>query len=205
MRADNAELFTATVPLRKGFNTGPTDVRQAQTVNLGHGRIEKRTLTASSHLQGLSDWPGLAQVFRTNGTPSWLPAKTRGEVVYGVTRLPPQAAPSQRLAKIVRQHWGIENGLHYRRDVTFHEDAGRTKNWNLAQAFATIHNSVLALLVYAGDTNLVQARRHEYCLPLILTGGIIWRIHMWLGVSILAGLAGLGPSLLLVPPSIPRE
>ncbi len=44
-----------------------------------------------------------------------------------------------------------------------------------------------------------------YCLALILTGGIIWRIHMWLGVSVLAGVAGLGLSLLLVPPSVPGE
>jgi len=166
LRGDIEELFTPTVPLSKGFNTGPTDFRHAQTINLGHGRIEKRTLTASSQLQGLSDWPGLAQVFRVERlTELVAPGKTRGEVGYGVTSLSAQAAPAGRLLQLVRQHWGIENGLHYRRDVTFREDAGRTKNWNLAQAFAVIHNLVLALLTHAGHTNLAQARRHYSAHP----------------------------------------
>lgn len=166
LRADIEELFTPTVPLSKGFNTGPTDFRHAQTINLGHGRIEKRTLTASSQLQGLSDWPGLAQVFRVERqTELVAQGKTRGEIVCGVTSLSPQAAPAERLLQLVRQHWGIENGLHYRRDVTFHEDAGRTKNWNLAQAFAVIHNLVLALLVHAGHSNVAQARRHYAAHP----------------------------------------
>jgi hypothetical protein len=65
---------------------------------------------------------------------------TRHEVVYGVTSLTPEAASPTPLLELVRQHWGIENGLHYRREVTFHEDAGRTKNWNLAHALAAIHN-----------------------------------------------------------------
>lgn len=166
LRGDIEELFTPTVPLSKGFNTGPTDFRRAQTINLGHGRIEKRTLTASSQLHGLNDWPGLAQVFRVERhTELVAPGKTRGEVVYGVTSLPAENAPAGRLLHLVRQHWGIENGLHYRRDVTFHEDAGRTQNWNLAQALATIHNLVLALLVHAGHPNLAQARRHYAAHP----------------------------------------
>ena len=166
LRGDIEELFTPTVPLSKGFNTGPTDFRSAQTINLGHGRIEKRTLIASSQLQGLSDWPGLAQVFRVERQTQLVASgKTRGEVVYGVTSLSPQVAPAGRLLQLVRQHWGIENGLHYRRDVTFHEDAGLTRDWNLAQAFAAIHNLVIALLIHAGHTNLAQARRYYAAHP----------------------------------------
>jgi predicted transposase YbfD/YdcC len=55
---------------------------------------------------------------------------------------------------LVRAHWEIENCLHYRRDVTFHEDAGRTKSWNLARALAAINNLVLALLLRSGYANL---------------------------------------------------
>ena len=166
LRDDIEELFTPTLPLSKGFNTGPTDFRQAQTINLGHGRIEKRMLTASSQLQGLSDWPGLVQVFRVERQTQLVASgKTRAEVVYGVTSLTPQAAPAQRLLQLVRQHWGIENGLHYRRDVTFHEDAGLTADWNLAQAFAAIHNLIIALLIHVGHTNLAQARRYYAAHP----------------------------------------
>jgi predicted transposase YbfD/YdcC len=166
LRSDIEELFTPTVPLSKGFNTGPTDFRRAQTINLGHGRLEKRLLIASSQLQGLSDWPGLAQVFRVERQTQWVASgKSRGEVVYGVTSLSPQAAPAGRLLQLVRQHWGIENGLHYRRDVTFHEDAGLTGDWNLAQAFASIHNLIIALLIHLGHTNLAQARRYYAAHP----------------------------------------
>ena len=161
LRADIAELFTPTVSLSKGFNTGPTDFRQAQSIDLGHGRIEKRRLTASSEVHGLSDWPGLAQVFRVERqTRVVAHGKTRSEVAYGVTSLSPQAASAEHLLQLVRQHWSIENGLHYRRDVTFHEDAGQMKDWPMAQALAAINNLVLAILLQAGHTNMAQARRH---------------------------------------------
>jgi predicted transposase YbfD/YdcC len=164
--ADIAELFAPRVRLGKGFNTGPSDFRQARTVNTGHGRLETRTLTASSQLNGLSDWPGLAQVFRVARHVQH-PARgtTRQEVVYGVTSLSAQQAPPARLLQLVRQHWGIENGLHYRRDVTFHEDATRTRSPNGAQALAAIHNLGLGLLLHAGHTNLARARRHYAAHP----------------------------------------
>jgi predicted transposase YbfD/YdcC len=166
LRADIEELFTPTAPLAKGFNVGPTDFQRVETVGTGHGRLETRTLTASSLLQGLSDWPGLAQVFRVERHTRLLaPGTIRHEVAYGVTSLTPQAAPPARLLDLVRQHWAIENGLHYRRDVTFQEDATRTKHWPLAQALAAIHNLLLAVLGQAGHTNLAQARRHYAAHP----------------------------------------
>jgi predicted transposase YbfD/YdcC len=161
LRADIAELFKPTAPLAKGFNTGPTDFRRAQTINTGHGRIETRTLTTSSLLGGLHDWPGLAQVFRLERTARLVArGTTRHEVVYGITSLSAQAASPARLLDLVRQHWGIENGLHYRRDVTFHEDAGRTMTWPLAHALAAIHNLLLGLLPHTGQPDLAHARRH---------------------------------------------
>jgi hypothetical protein len=60
----------------------------------------------------------------------------------------------------VREHWGQENGLHYRRDVTFHEDAGRTQDWTVAYALALLNNLVLALLLRGGKTNAAQERRY---------------------------------------------
>jgi predicted transposase YbfD/YdcC len=164
--ADIAELFEPTTPLSKGFNSGPTDFRHAQTVNTGHGRIETRRLTASSLLGELSDWPGLAQVFRLERQARLVAqGTTRHEVVYGVTSLTAAVASPARLLAVVREHWQIENSLHYRRDVTFHEDAGRSKSWNLAQALAAIHNLVLGLLTHAGHTNVAQARRHYAAHP----------------------------------------
>ena len=44
-----------------------------------------------------------------------------------------------------------------------------------------------------------------YFLALGLTGGVVWRIHMWLGASFLAGVVGLGLSVLVAPPVVPAQ
>ncbi len=70
------------------------------------------------------------------------------------------AANPARLLELARGHWAIENSLHYRRDRTFREDAGRTKHWNLAHALAVLNNVALALLLHhAGHGSLPRARR----------------------------------------------
>ena len=84
----------------------------------------------------------------------------RVEVVYGLTSLSAAAASPQRLLDIVRQHWGIENKLHWRRDVLLHEDATQTQSSALGQAIACLNNLVIGLTSRLGWSNLAQARRH---------------------------------------------
>lgn len=161
LRADIEKLFEPDTSLIAGFSSGPTDERSAQLVNKGHGRIETRTITVTSQLQESSDWPYLAQVFRLERV-AQLTARsiTRQETVYGLTSLTAAQASPQRLSELVRAHWQIENGLHYRRDVTLQEDATRMKSWRAAQVLALLNNLVLTLLVRAGYRSLPQARRH---------------------------------------------
>ena len=64
------------------------------------------------------------------------------------------------LAAWIRAYWGIENGLHYRRDVTLGEDATRTELTSLAQAIAIINNFLIGLVQMLGYTNLASARRY---------------------------------------------
>jgi predicted transposase YbfD/YdcC len=175
LRADIEKLFQPDTSLVKGFSAGPTDYQTNQTINKGHGRIETRILTATSQLQETSDWPYLAQVFRLERSTELVASGThRGETVYGMTRLTaPQASPA-RLQALVRQHWSVENELHYRRDVTFQEDATRLKAWNAAHVLAILNNLVLALLVHVGPGSVPQARRHyaahpDEALRLVLT------------------------------------
>lgn len=166
LRADIEKLFEPDVSVVKGFSAGPTDYQSAQTINKGHGRIETRTLTVTSQLQETSDWPYLAQVFRLERATQLLaPGTQRRETVYGMTSLTAQQASPARLLALVRTHWSIENELHYRRDVTFQEDATRLKVWNAAQVLAIINNLVLALLVRAGHSSVPQARRHYAAHP----------------------------------------
>jgi predicted transposase YbfD/YdcC len=161
LRADLAQLFAPDPSRVKGFNTGPTDYRTAQTVDKGHGRIETRHLTVTSELHVRWAWPYLAQVFRLERTTRLVASgQVRHEVVYGMTSLPPVEADPARLLALVRTHWQQENGLHYRRDVTLQEDATRMKHWPAARVLASLNNLVLALLARTGYASLPQARRH---------------------------------------------
>jgi predicted transposase YbfD/YdcC len=166
LRADIEQVFQPDVSVVKGFSAGPTDYQTAQTITKGHGRIETRRLTVTSQLQESSDWPYLAQVFRLEReTTVTAPGTTRGETVYGLTSLTADKASPARLLEVVRQHWAIENELHYRRDVTFHEDATRFKVWPGAQVLAVMNNLVLALLLHTGYQSVPQARRHYSAHP----------------------------------------
>jgi len=107
-----------------------------------------------------SDWPYLQQVFkieRRNVTVCT--GELQIETVYGVTSLTATEAPPARFLSLNRGHWGIENGLHYRRDVTLHEDAGRTTATALGHVMATLNNLVIGLTIGREWTNLAQARR----------------------------------------------
>lgn len=129
-------------------------------VNKGHGRIEKRTILVSSELNDYLDWPHLGQVFRIERI-IWhekYQGSTR-QVVYGLTSLTPSQASAQRLLTLVRQYWGIENGLHYRRDVTLHEDATRLTVGNAGHIMAIFNNLVIGLALQHGFHNLAKARR----------------------------------------------
>jgi predicted transposase YbfD/YdcC len=166
LRQDIETLFAPDETLIPGFNTGPTDFRAARRVNSGHGRIEIRAIVTSSALKETSDWPYLEQVFKLERETHLVARGTfRREVVYGLTSLSADAAPPERLLELVRSHWGIENGLHYRRDVTLKEDAGRSRHWALAHAMAVINNLVLALLLRGGQNNAPKVRRHYAAHP----------------------------------------
>jgi predicted transposase YbfD/YdcC len=68
------------------------------------------------------------------------------EVVYGITSLSAQEADAGRLLALVRDHWQIENGLHYVRDVTLGEDACRVRKGTAPQVLAALRNAVVHLL-----------------------------------------------------------
>lgn len=61
---------------------------------------------------------------------------------------------------MLRSYWGIENGLHYRRDVTLHEDQTRFTKDSAAHIMSIINNIVLALIAKAGYTYVPSARRY---------------------------------------------
>jgi predicted transposase YbfD/YdcC len=155
--ADLEQLF-APPPLAPGWSDPGTDFTTATTVEKGHGRLEERTITVSRMLHDYANWPYLDQVFRlerrvtAHGT-------TTVEVRYGITSLPPQHASAQRLMEIARTEWGIENGLHHRRDVTLQEDACQVRRGQAPQVLAALNNVAIGIVLRAGYQNLAAAQR----------------------------------------------
>ena len=158
LREDIDVLFQ---PQRKraGTSTLPTDFRTARTVEKGHGRLEKRSITVSSMLADYSTWPELAQVFKVESQRTDARGTTKTEVRYGVTNLPAHLADPKRLLQLTRGHWGIENGLHYRRDATMREDHAQLRMGHAPQMLAVLNNTVLGLFARQGETNVAHARR----------------------------------------------
>src|SRR5262249_16790356 len=135
------------------------------------------------------DWPGAAQVLRirrdTGPAHGHWAAK---EIAYGITSLPPRlprppppprpaagprrgppprapprpaAPPAPRPLPIPpRQHWAIENGSHYVRDVTFREDAQKARTGNLPANCAALRNLAIGAARKVGFANIAHARRH---------------------------------------------
>lgn len=131
-----------------GQSYPPKDFETAQKVNKGHGRIEQRTLTVSSQLKDFLDWPYQEQVFKLERR--FIFPKTgevQEQVVYGITSLTREEVSPQKLLQMTRSYWGIENGLHYRRDVTLQEDHTRMTRKNAARVMACFNNLVLGLLI----------------------------------------------------------
>ncbi len=154
-------------PVTPGFAPTLTDFKTASTLNKGHGRLERRTLTSSTMLKDYLDWPYLEQVFKLERRfVDQQTGEVSSQIQYGLTSLTSAQAGPARLLALQRSYWGIENGLHYRRDVTFKEDRCRLKIGHAARTMATINNLVLALILRQGYSYLPDARRYFNAHPL---------------------------------------
>jgi len=132
----------------------------AASTRTGHGRIEKRRLTLMVDEEQFLNWPGVQQVFKLERYAKHTKTgKERFKVVYGLTSCDPNMADAEQLLQWTRHYWGIENGLHYRRDVTLCEDATRISEPALAKTMAAINNFVIGLTQKLGYPNLAEARR----------------------------------------------
>jgi predicted transposase YbfD/YdcC len=159
LHQDIASLFAPATPTVLGGHE-PTDFQTAQTLTKGHGRRDTRRITVSSELTGYLGWPGAQQVFQIERERRELKSgKTTHEIVHGLASLGQTTASPHRLLTLIRSYWGIENGLHHRRDVTFREDATRLTRGNAGRVMAILNNLVISLLRWCGHTNLAHARR----------------------------------------------
>ncbi|MFQ4150604.1 ISAs1 family transposase [Arthrobacter sp. LAPM80] len=98
-----------------------------------------------------------AQITRKSrpiGTRKW-----STETVYIVTSLAPAQGKPELIASLIRGHWGIENGLHWRRDVTWREDGSQVRRGNAPRVMASLRNIAISILRLEGEPNLAKATR----------------------------------------------
>jgi hypothetical protein len=110
------------------------------------------------------DWPCCHQVFRLERERR-IGEKLETEVVFGITSLGRERAGAAELLELTREHWGIENGLHGRRDVSLREDASRVRRGAAPQVMAILRNLVIYLFPRSGRPSLSAAIRHFLCHP----------------------------------------
>jgi predicted transposase YbfD/YdcC len=127
----------------------------------GHGRREIRTLKVITIAAGIV-FPHAAQAIqlRRRTRPLHGPRRWHTETVYAITDLRPHQATPGQLAGWIRGHWQIENGLHWVRDVTYHEDLSQVRTGHAPQVMASLRNLAISAHRLAGATNLAAALRH---------------------------------------------
>jgi predicted transposase YbfD/YdcC len=171
LHEDIADLFEDRTPDRRRW-------KQAETWDKGHGRLEHRQITCSPDLNDWfgKEWEGIEQVFRLERTARLLKTdQTRHEVIYGLSSLSMQQTPPPRLLSLVRDHWAIENKLHYRRDGSLGEDACQTRTGPVPSLLAQLNSAVLSLMDRVSVGNVARQMRYfdahpEQALALVLSG-----------------------------------
>jgi len=134
---------------------------QARTHGKEHGRQVTRSLEASTRIVPfLPRWPGLEQVIRLERITKHQ-GKSTTEVQYAITSLSRRQANAAKLLKLWRNHWGIENRLHWVRDTLWQEDRCRIKNPTGGHNMAAFRNAAINLLRLAKVPNLTAAVREN--------------------------------------------
>jgi predicted transposase YbfD/YdcC len=171
---ENQPVLRSDIALVFAHSKGLADtITKAQTTNCHGGRIETRRLRASTALEGYLEWPGHAQVLElrrlvTNKRTS----ETRQEVVYGITSLGPERASAAQLLQLWREHWHVENRLHWVRDVTFDEDRSQVRAGRAPQVMAALRNVAISLLRLCGAENIAAACRRYAARPALALAAV---------------------------------
>lgn len=147
------QSVVSAVPLRADARRDPPDVKRAETVDKGHGRIEIRPIAVRTVLPSRIDqnWPRITEICRIERIREQRDRCSR-EVIYAITSLPTDKLDAAALLKLSRDHWQIENCLFHVRDVTCREDACRVRSGHAPEALADLRNATL---------NLIRARRQK--------------------------------------------
>lgn len=129
-----------------------------RSVDKGQGRVEIRELEVSSRLVGHVDWPGFKRAIRITRT-RIVDDQRSTQHSYAITSLGSDQADARDLLAFQRGHWGIENRLHWIRDVTMSEDKCRARTGGIPQNLAALRNASITLLRATGCNAIASALR----------------------------------------------
>jgi predicted transposase YbfD/YdcC len=127
-----------------------------EAVEDGHGRHEERRVTVLYDPPGLpAEWPDVAAVVRVDRERQ-VGGKNVGTTHHYISSY---AGRARTLGRYARGHWGIENGLHWVLDVTFREDANRTRDKNAGANLGIVRRLAASLLKQMPERGSIHAKR----------------------------------------------
>ena len=131
--------------LRKALKALPwKNVPSTSWIDTSHGRRVWRTVKAIE-APAWVDFPGAAQVVQLRRTRT-IKSRKHVEVVYLICSLPMTDAQPEVVAAWIQGHWGIENRLHWVRDVVFDEDRHQLRTANGPEVMAALRNLAISLI-----------------------------------------------------------
>jgi len=143
LHAEVAEYFLEQL----GSETPNARLRRHEEFDKGHGRTERReTFVAPvpKRLSGIAAWVGLMSIVMVvRESTDHATQKVTSDVRYFISSLP---AKVKQMARVVRSHWGIENGLHWVLDVAFREDQMRQRDRTGIENIAVLNRLAVSVL-----------------------------------------------------------
>jgi predicted transposase YbfD/YdcC len=112
-------------------------ISRHETVDGDHGRIETRSYTVFHDIEWLQerhDWPGLKGVAMVESQRE-IDGKISKETRFYITSL---TLLANTIGPMIRDHWAIENGLHWLLDMLFRDDECRVRTDNAPANFTTL-------------------------------------------------------------------
>ncbi|HEY5409995.1 MAG TPA: ISAs1 family transposase [Caulobacteraceae bacterium] len=152
---EDVELFAAE---QKANDFKDATVSRDKTVDGDHGRIETRAVTVIhdvAWLRARHRWPGLKAVVMVEST------RETGDKIERETRfyITSSALRANQIAPVVRDHWTVENSLHWVMDMVFRDDECRLRTDHAPANFTTIKHIALNLISRAPSKDSLRLRR----------------------------------------------
>ena len=151
----DVDLFVAE---QKARDFKDTTISHSETVDGDHGRIETRAITVIHDIDWLQErhaWPGLKSVVMVESTRE-LSDKTERETRFYITSL---VLLANQIAPLVRDHWAVENSLHWVLDMVFRDDECRLRTDHAPANFTTLKHMALNLIRRAKTKDSIRLRR----------------------------------------------